>query len=301
MSSLAFVAVLVLLSEVPLKAKGREQSNNSAPQGEVLPASPRELVRQTIENELKQSIGDEKYFYRVHKTSSSGEQVKEYVETDDGAVGRLISVNGQSLNDDQRRKEDQHLQKLATDPDAQKKRRKEQAEDQERINKIIKSMPDAFLFQYDGEEDSPYGKLVRLSFKPNPSFNPPNRESQVYRGMAGTMLIDAAEKRMARISGSLVQEVSFGWGIFGRLDKGGRFEVEQSKVSPHRWETTMLNMKFTGRVLLFKKLNIDEREVTSDFHPAPAHLSLAEGINVLKQQTGQLAEGQSTAAKADSK
>jgi hypothetical protein len=115
------------------------------------------------------------------------------------------------------------------------------------------------------------------------------------------MLIAAAEKRMAKISGSLVQEVSFGWGIFGRLDKGGKFEVEQSKVSPHRWETTMLSMKFTGRVLLFKKLNIDDKEATSDFRPAPAHLTLAEGINVLNQQTGQLAERQGSGSKSDSK
>jgi hypothetical protein len=301
LSSLTFVTLLVVQSGVRLDAKGRAQSNISAAEAEALPASPRELVRQTIENELKQTIGEEKFFYRVHKTSPSGEQVKEYVETDDGAVGRLISVNGQPLNDEQRHKEDQHLQKLATDSDAQKKRRKEQADDQDRINKIIRSMPDAFLFQYDGEEDSPYGKLVRLTFKPDPNFNPPNRESQVYRGLAGTMLIAAAEKRMAKISGSLVQEVSFGWGIFGRLDKGGKFEVEQSKVSPHRWETTMLSMKFTGRVLLFKKLNIDDKEATSDFRPAPAHLTLAEGINVLNQQTGQLAERQGSGSKSDSK
>jgi hypothetical protein len=60
-------------------------------------------------------------------------------------------------------------------------------------------------------------------------------------------------------------------------------------------------MKFTGRVLLFKKLNIDEKEMTSDFRPAPAHLTLAEGINVLKQQAGQLAQEHTTASKANSK
>src|SRR5215471_9842368 len=135
LSSLTLVTLLVFQSGVRLDAKGRAQSNTSAPEPEALPASPRELVRQTIENELKQTIGEEKFFYRVHKTSPSGEQVKEYVETDDGAVGRLISVNGQPLSDEQRRKEDQHLQKLATDTDAQKKRRKEQADDQDRINK----------------------------------------------------------------------------------------------------------------------------------------------------------------------
>jgi hypothetical protein len=75
--------------------------------------------------------------------------------------------------------------------------------------------------------------------------------------------------------------------------------VEQSKISPRRWETTALKMKFTGRILLFKKLNIDEQEITSDFRPAPAHLTLADGVNVLKQRP-QLAQGQSD-SKGDTK
>ncbi|MEI4913999.1 hypothetical protein Q8G39_28525, partial [Klebsiella pneumoniae] len=66
------------------------------------------------------------------------------------------------------------------------------------------------------------------------------------------MLIDASERRLVQIAASLTQEVTFGWGIFGRLDKGGQFTVEQSKISPRRWETAVLKMKFTGRVLLFK-------------------------------------------------
>lgn len=300
---MALLATLVVLSsEIPLGAKGRAQSNSAAQAEDLqLPASPKDLVRQAIDNELKQSIGDEKYFYLMHKTSPGGAQTKEYVETDDGDVGRLIELNGQALNDEQRRKEDQHLQRLATDPETQRKRRKEQSDDQERTNKIIKYMPDAFIFQYDGQEESPYGKLVRLQFKPDPNFDPPNRETQVYRGMAGIMLIHAAEKRLVKISGSLTQDVTFGWGLFGRLDKGGQFEVEQSKISPRRWETTMLRLKFTGRVLLFKKLNIDEKQVTSNFRPAPMHLTLAEGINVLKQESEQLAQQQGTASKSDSK
>ena len=267
-----------------------------------MPTSANDLVRQAIDNELKQTVGDEKYFYMVRKLSSGGEQTKEYVETDEGAVGRLVAMDGKPLAADQIRKEDSHLQKLATDPETKNKHRKEQLEDEERTNKMLQAMADAFIFQYDGTEDSPqYGRLVRLQFKPNPNFDPPSRETQIYRGMEGMMLIDGAEKRLVKIDAHLTQEVTFGWGIFGRLDKGGTFVVEQSKISQRRWETTMLNMKFTGRVLLFKKLNIDEKEMTGDFRPAPPHLSLQEGINVLKQQNPQLAQEQSDAPKANVK
>ena len=286
-------------------ASSREQAQQdlaAQAQDLHLPASANELVRQAINNELKQTVGDERYFYRVRKMTASGEQIREYVETDQGAVGRLIAINGEPLSNSQRQKEDKHLQKLVNDPETQEKHRKDQAEDEQRTNAMLKSMPDAFVFQYAGTEDSPqYGKLVRLQFKPNPDFSPPNRETQVYRGMEGTMLIAAADRRLVKMAANLTQEVTFGWGIFGRLDKGGQFSVEQSKISPHRWETTALKTKFTGRVLLFKKLNIDEQESTGDFRPAPAHLTLAEGVNMLKQQTPQLAQGQGHDAKVDSK
>jgi hypothetical protein len=314
----AFIAVFLVPQ---LNARGGGQQNAPAPQTSstqtsigqspiiqtpnqdlILPASACDLVRQAVDNQLKQSTDGEKYFYVVRKLTPNSEQTKEYVETDEGSVGRLIAIDDKALSADQRQKEDAHLQKLASDPETKDKHRKEQLEDEERANKMLKAMPDAFIFQYDGTEASPqYGSVVRLQFKPNPNFNPPSRETQVYRGMEGTMLIDPAEKRLLRIAGTLTQEVTFGWGIFGHLDKGGQFTVEQSKISPNRWETTMLHMKFTGRVLLFKKLNVDETEISGNFRAAPPHLTLAEGVSVLKQQNPQLAQEQSGAPKAEAK
>src|SRR5579859_2080 len=304
--SALFIALVAVFLALPSNARSGKQQDNSASQASSedlhLPTSANDLVRQAIDNELKQTVGNEKYFYMVRKLSPGSEQTKEYVETDEGAVGRLVAMNGKPLPADQMRKEDIHLQKLATAPETRNKHRKEQLEDEERTSKMLKAMPDAFIFQYDGKEDSPqYGTLVRLQFKPNPNFNPPSRETQIYRGMEGTMLIDAAEKRLVKIDAHLTQEVTFGWGIFGHLDKGGAFAVEQSKISPHRWETTKLEMKFTGRVLLFKKLNVDEKEITGNFRPAPPHLNLIEGVNMLKQQNPQLAEDQSNASKANAK
>lgn len=300
----ALFAAVLLLSAACSPASSREQNGNpgAAAQDIQLPSSPNELVRQAVNNELKQTVGDERYFYQVRKITPSGEQTKEYIETDQGTVGRVIAIDGQPLSDAQRQKEDKHLQKLLNDPEAQQKQRKDQLDDEQRTNMMLRSMPDAFIYQYAGTEDSPqYGKLVRLQFKPNPSFNPPNRETQVYRGMEGTMLIDVPERRLVKIAANLTQEVTFGWGIFGRLDKGGQFVVEQSKISPRRWETTTLKTRFTGRVLLFKKLNIDEQEITSGFRPAPAHLTLAEGVNILRQQTPQVAQKQSSDSKPDAK
>ena len=51
-----------------------------------------------------------------------------------------------------------------------------------------------------------------------------------------------------------------------------------------------MTLKFTGRVLLFKKLNIDERDSESDFRPAPRGLTLAQGIQLLQRQSAEVAQ-----------
>ena len=241
-------------------------------------------------NELKSDEPGQHFQFRGRKQTPKGSQTKDYVETNDGIVARLIAMNDSPLTAEQRQKEDDRLQKLLTDPSMQAKRRKQQQEDEDRVKKMLSAMPDAFNYSYSGIEQSNDGPLVRLAFSPNPNFSPPNRETEIYRGMDGTMLINVNEKRLVEISGTLFQEVNFGWGIFGRLDRGGRFIVKQSRIGPNRWETTQMNLRFTGKILLFKSLNINEQETESDFRPAPANLTLAQGVELLQRQSPVVAQ-----------
>src|SRR5713226_545670 len=144
-----------------------------------LPASPDDLVRQTIQNELKQTASRTRFMYRMRRETPAGSQTKKYVETNEGTVARLIAINDKPLTADQRRKDDERLQKLLTDPQAQQKHRKDQQEDEQRVQKMLRALPDAFLYQYDGEEIHHGTTIVRLRFNPNPNSNPPNRETQV--------------------------------------------------------------------------------------------------------------------------
>jgi hypothetical protein len=139
---------------------------------------------------------------------------------------------------------------------------------------------------------SPGDELVRLSFRSNPSYNPPSRAEQVLMGMRGFVLIDRSQKRIAKIDGTLFKDVTFGWGIFGRLDKGGRFVVQQGVVADRDWEITRLDISFTGKELLLKKIVIKSSESFSDFRPAPQNLNFAQGVEWLKKQQAKSANRQ---------
>lgn len=262
------------------------------------PATPevsaQELVRRVIASEDKASTEHLRFLYRLRtETPKAGAVTKELVETNEGVVARLIAVNDKPPSAEDRRKDDERLQKLAGDPQARTAKQKQQKEDEERTNRMVRALPDAFLYQYNGTELGKNGQqLLRLKFTPNPKYDPPNRELQVYQGMEGSMLIDPADERLVKIAARLFKSVNFGWGILGRLDPGGQFAVEQSRVGDHRWEVTEMRLRFTGKILLFKNLNINEHETAFDYRRAPDNLSFIQGIEFLKKQPEFLAEKQ---------
>jgi hypothetical protein len=259
-------------------------------------SSLRELVRQTAENEIRPSNGGMKLMFKDHKETARGSQVNLMVETSEGTAGLLIESDGKPLTAEQRQAEEARLGALAHNPAELKKEQKAERDDTERTIRIMKALPDAFLYEADGREIGspgmgvPGDELVRLSFRSNPNYNPPSRTEQVLTGMRGYVLIDARQKRIAKIDGILFKDVTFGWGIFGRLDKGGRFVVQQGVVADQHWDITRMNISFTGKELLLKKLAIKSNEVFSDFRTAPPNLTFAQGVELLKKQHAALAE-----------
>jgi len=264
-----------------------------APQAATAQVSAQELVRRVIANEDKASKEHLRFLYRLRtEKPATGAITKELVETNEGEVARLIAVNDKAPTAQQRQADDERLQKLASDPQSRAAKRKQQKEDEERTTRMVKALPDAFLYEYDGFESRDGQQLVRLKFKPNPNYDPPNRELQVYQGMEGAMLVEPGDERLVKIEAHLFKGVNFGWGILGHLDPGGQFEVGQSRVGGDRWEVTEMRLKFTGKILLFKNLNITEHETAFDYRRAPDNLSFIQGIEFLKKQPDFLAEKQ---------
>lgn len=246
-------------------------------------AHPREFVRVAIYNELHAHANGEHFMFKDTEKKPKATTTKLMIETKQGTISRLIAVDGHPLTTQERAQDDGRVNRLLTDPSALRKKQQEQKEDDAHAQKVLASIPDAFLFKFAGVEDGPSGKLVHYTFTPDPNFNAPNRESRVFEGMNGDVLIDIDAKRIAKIDATLFQPVDFGWGILGRLDRGGRFLIEQRCVGGTRWETTHSILHFTGKALMVKSINIQEDETLFDFHRVGNDLTIAEGIQALRK------------------
>jgi hypothetical protein len=260
--------------------------------GQQSPEAAGELVRRTVQNEIKANNDSTPFSFQERRESPSGSQTELIVETREAMAGMLIANNDHPLNPQERQAEIGRLDHLVQDPAELAKKKAKEAETKDRITRIIKALPDAFLYDFDGSDtgNSLLGgqdaKLIRLKFRPNPKYNPPTHVEQVLTGMQGTMLIDAKQERIARIDGTLTSEVGFGWGILGHLNQGGHFMVDQADMGRNNWEVTRMGLDLTGKVLFFKSLVFKSTKTYSDFHPAPPNLSFAEGVDMLKKKQG---------------
>jgi hypothetical protein len=265
---------------------------------------PADLVRKAVQNEIKAANDDTAHFlFRGTKTTPQGSTTRLYVETKEATAGLVVAYNGKPLTAEQRKEEEARVERFIQHPEELRKKREQEHQNAERSLRITRALPDAFLFEYAGEEMSSAGigragsQLVKLKFRPNPHYVPPSRVEEVLTGMEGYVLVDATDYRLVSIDGTLFKDVGFGWGILGHLDRGGRFLVQQQDVGDNVWEISGMTLKFTGKILLFKNLAISSTEVFSGFKQVPSDLTFAQALELLKKEEATVAADDSSFGK----
>jgi hypothetical protein len=103
----------------------------------------------------------------------------------------------------------------------------------------------------------------------------------MYRGMEGAVWVEPKHERIVRIEGRLVKDVSFGWGILGKLNKGGIYEINQTQVSPGIWRITRLNIDVKGRVFLLNSFRLFRQESNSHFRPTAPSMTYRDAVETL--------------------
>jgi hypothetical protein len=243
------------------------------------PTSAGQLVREVVYNELNDHHAHGFWRYWVLHKTPSGARLYDQVETAQGPVTRLWLSNGERPDAEAQRQEQARLERLLTSSDEQAKHLREYQEDENRIGRILALLPDAFLYEYDGDENGCH----RLRFRPNPDYPAHSIEARVFHAMTGTLWVDARMKRLVRLDGRVQDNVDFGYGILGRLYKNGWFQLVRVQASPSDWKTERLEVHMCVRALLVKSFARDTSEERGGFIPVSAGMNLAQGAALLEQ------------------
>ena len=237
-----------------------------------------QLVREVVYNELQDHDRHGYWRYWIESRGEKETRLAEEVETADGLISRLTMSNGRPLDAETQHAEQARLTRLLTSPQERVRHRQDYSEDESRIGMIVALLPDAFLFEYSGEE----GGCHRLHFHPNPDYPAHSIETRVMHAMSGDLWVDARLKRIERLEGHFEENVDFGFGMLGRLNKGGWFRLDRTQVGATEWKTDRLEVHISGRAMLLKTIERETSEVRGGFEPVPTGMNLAQGLVLLE-------------------
>jgi Tfp pilus assembly protein PilN len=241
--------------------------------------SANELLHKVVDHELRADKEDQSRWMYKSTTRKSGRVVtKEVIETKQGDLDRLLSINGKAINEEQQKSENERVQKILADPDELQKLQKNQQNDSDQSEHLLAVLPKAMIASYGRRRDG----LIELNLNPNPKYHPTSHETEVFHAMAGQLWVNSKEDRLAVIDGHLIKRVEFWHGLLGHLEKGGEFHVTQSEVQPGHWEITALHINMRGKALFFKNIGVQENERRSDFERVMDDLTIAQAAEKLE-------------------
>lgn len=242
----------------------------------------RTIVKAAVQAELTANEVDHSRWRYRDEDKVANASVWIVVQTDHGAVKRLVAKGGQPLSEAEARVEEERVQSFIRDSAQLAKQKKDGAQDDKSAMELLHMLPDAFHWKIQSEDAQRY----TLHFEPNPGFAPPDMQARVLGTMVGEMIVDKEQKRIETISGRLTQDITIGWGLLGRLHEGGTFRVERREIAPKLWQITETHVHIEGKALFFKNIGQQQDEVQTEFSQVPAGTTLEQAAEMSKPLHG---------------
>ena len=236
------------------------------------------IIQTAVQTELNAARTDNTPFqYFDHDVTPDHDTLFYVVETPQGNLKKLMADHGHPLTPEQRKQDDERIEALLHDAASQARQRSASNHDDDESAHMLRLFPVAFLWTVTAESPTSW----TLDFKPDPNYSPSGFEAKVLAAMGGQITVARPSNRIAAIKGTLLSDVTFGFGIFGRLRSGGSFYVVRREVTPGHWQIVTSNVHINGHALFFKTIGSDEDEARTDFKLSPAR-NLQQADEILK-------------------
>lgn len=244
-------------------------------------SAPLELVQKMVANEdvAEQHRGHYVYLSKERSERTGGHLWTERVaETTAGKVRLLLAEDGQPLKGDHLAAERARLAEIAAHPDEFEKREQALRNGERHAKQMLELLPKAFLFESPTKE----GQFTRITFKPNPAYEPKSMEERVIHAMTGSVLVDPAV-RLHRIEGRLPEDVNIGFGLIATIKAGSNFSTTRDRVAGDEWKTAVLDTNITGRAIFFKTIGKQEHAEHSEFKVLPMDMTVPQAVALLER------------------
>lgn len=194
--------------------------------------------------------------YRVHMIDGSS-----YYET--------LSVGGVELSAPALQREAQKLaretdRRRHENPAARQRRIAEYEKGRRQDHLLMQQMIAGFAFKLAGMETANGRQCYKVEASPKPGYVPISRETQVLKGMRGTLWIDSTAYQWVRVEASVFRPVAFGLFI-AHVEPGTEFLLEEAPSAGNIWMPSYFETRVKANILFWSHNSLDQ-ETYSDYH-----------------------------------
>ena len=235
----------------------------------------RDIIQRSVANMNTDWAAAPQYdFTERDSINQNGKQtVKTYqvMMIEGSPYNKLIALNNQPLPAAQAAEEDRKAQKEIDrrqheSPEAKRNRVAQYQRERHQDHELMSEMAKAFDFSLSGEDTVDGRRCFALNATPKPGYQPPNRDTQVLKGMRGKLWVDADQYQWVKVHAEVFRPVNFGL-FFARVKPGTEFTFEQKPVQGNLWLPSHFSMNLNARVFVASKRSHDD-ETYSDYHRA---------------------------------
>ena len=203
-------------------------------------------------------------------------------EGDGEPYKRLVAIDGRPLTpaelasaeaDHQRDLADAARRRQHESADQRERRLAKEEEDRTENRRILEDALAVFKSTAIGRDTIDGETVVIILLVPRPEVEVKTREGAWMKKSSGRAWFVERDGQLVRLDMQMLDDVSVGWGIVGRLRKGSRLVVDRRRVG-QTWLPSRMQVDASGRTLLFRSFDLESRE---GIYRLPAEVTASPG------------------------
>lgn len=184
-------------------------------------------------------------------------------------VTRVIAKDGQPLSSEEAQRQEERLQRGIEERRKRIAAARNKPREDDEEDKWLKEMPDAMVFQALGKEKRDGVEMEVYKFTPRPGYQAKSARAKAFKSVEGKVWLEPREGEFSRIEATIVDNITFGLGVFGKLEKGTHFEMDRRKFECGHWFMEKQHIRFAARILMVKSMRQEMVTRFSNFAPHP--------------------------------
>lgn len=142
-------------------------------------------------------------------------------------------------------------------PPAQQERDRLERRGRNQPPRNFEDVIETLRFSLDRREVVDGRSMIVIKFQPKPDARPRTRQGRMARIFTGEIWVDENAREVERVDAIAIDNLSMGFGMIARLNKGSTVQLVRRPVANGVWAPTSIRFAGEGRAMVFRKLDVD--------------------------------------------